>query len=324
MGREMASNLFTKSLNSQGSEPSPTFIVCDAMPEAAATFARNFQQLHPGVQINVVDTPAEAAELASVIITMLPSSPQVNQVYLTSESGILPGVLKALSSPAGTKPEDLKTLAIDSTTLDVSTAKDVAQRVAKEAQISMVDAPVSGGVVGAAAGTLSFMVGGPASSFDLAKPYLEKMGKTIVHCGDSGTGLAVKICNNLILGINQVAVAEAMLLGTSLGLSPSLLASVINNSTGRCWPSAVNNPIPGALPGQSPPCERDFKGGFAAKLMLKDMNLALNAADSVGVPLPLGNSSVKLYEDVTKDQDLAGRDFSVVFRHLQKLQEGQQ
>ncbi|KAG8986238.1 hypothetical protein FRB90_004132, partial [Tulasnella sp. 427] len=124
--------------------------------------------------------------------------------------------------------------------------------------------------------------------------------------------------------INQVAVAEAMLLGTSLGLSPSLLASVINNSTGRCWPSAVNNPVPGALPGQSPPCERDFKGGFAAKLMLKDMNLALNAADSVSVLLPLGNSSVKVYEDVTKDDDLAGRDFSVVFRHLQKLQQGKE
>lgn len=327
MGREMASNLFTKSLNAHGSEPSPTFIVCDALPEAAATFARNFQQLHPGVKINVVDTPAEAAELASVIITMLPSSPQVNQVYLSSESGILPGVLKLLSSSSSSapaRPEDLKTLAIDSTTLDVSTAKDVAHRVAKEAQINMVDAPVSGGVVGAAAGTLSFMVGGPKSSFDLAQPFLEKMGKTIVHCGDSGTGLAVKICNNLILGINQVAVAEAMLLGTSLGLSPELLAGVINNSTGRCWPSAVNNPVPGALPGQSPPCERDFKGGFAAKLMLKDMNLALNAADSVGVPLPLGNSSVKLYEDVTKDQELAGRDFSVVFRHLQKLQGGQQ
>ncbi|KAG8933754.1 hypothetical protein FRC01_007221 [Tulasnella sp. 417] len=197
MGREMASNLFTKSLNAQGSEPSPTFIVCDALPDAAASFARNFQQLHPGVHISVVDTPAKAAELASVIITMLPSSPQVNQVYLSSESGILPGVLKALSSSAPHRtPEDLKTLAIDSTTLDVSTAKEVAQRVAKEAQISMVDAP--------------------------------------------------------------------------------------------------------------------------------DMNLALNAADSVGVPLPLGNSSVKLYEDVTKDEDLAVRDFSVVFRHLQKLQQGQQ
>jgi len=187
----------------------------------------------------------------------------------------------------------------------------------------MVDAPVSGGVVGAAAGTLSFMVGGPKNAFEAAKPFLEKMGKTIVHCGDSGTGLAVKICNNLILGINQVAVAEAMLLGTSLGLSPALLASVINNSTGRCWPSAVNNPVPGALPGQAPPCERDFKGGFATKLMLKDMNLALNAAKLVSVPLPLGSNTVQIYQDTAKDDEFAVRDFSVVFRHLQKLQEQQ-
>jgi len=203
--------------------------------------------------------------------------------------------------------------------LDVQTAKEVSEAVALE-NVEMVDAPVSGGVVGAAAGTLSFMVGGPKATFEKALPLLERMGKSIVHCGDAGTGLAVKICNNLILGISQMAVAEAMLLGTSLGLSPALLTFVINNSTGRCWPSSVNNPVPGALPGQSPPCERDFKGGFAAKLMLKDLNLAINAANTVSVPLPLGSRSIRVYEEVSQDPELAGRDFSVVFRYLQELQ----
>jgi len=301
-------------LLSEGFGPNPSFVVCDAVPEAAAAFAQTFQQLHPSAKIHIADTPGRAAQLASTVITMLPSSPQVNQVYL-GDAGILPSVLALRRD---TKI-GIATLAIDSTTLDVSTAKEVSTRVAREAQISMVDAPVSGGVVGAAAGTLSFMVGGPTESFQRAKPFLERMGKTIVHCGDSGTGLAVKICNNLILGINQVAVAEAMLLGTSLGLSPALLASVINNSTGRCWPSSVNNPVPGALPGQSPPCERDFKGGFAAKLMLKDLHLAINAAESVSVPLPLGSSSVKIYKDVTEDEELASRDFSVVYRFLENM-----
>ncbi|KAG8899045.1 hypothetical protein FRB99_006962 [Tulasnella sp. 403] len=316
MGREMATNLLSKSLDRDS--PGTEFVVCDAIPETANAFARGFQQLHPQAKIHVASTPGQAAQMASTVITMLPSSPQVNQVYL-DESGILPSILKLRNAAAD--PSTCATLAIDSTTLDVSTAKDVAKRVG-EAQISMVDAPVSGGKL------YRFASLGLAHS---------TMGKTIVHCGDSGTGLAVKICNNLILGISQVAVAEAMLLGTSLGLSPALLASVINNSTGtsavptefpafsaapppgRCWPSAVNNPVPGALPGQAPPCERDYKGGFATKLMLKDLHLARNAAASVSAPLPLGSSSIKIYEDVTKDDELAVRDFSVVFRHLQHL-----
>jgi len=124
-------------------------------------------------------------------------------------------------------------------------------------------------VTGAKAGTLSFLVGGSAQAFSQASPTLSLMGQRIIHCGPSGSGLAAKICNNLILGVEQVVVAEAMLLGQRLGLDPTVLASVINSSTGACWSSTINNPVPGALPETSPPCERGFEGGFATLLMIK-------------------------------------------------------
>jgi 3-hydroxyisobutyrate dehydrogenase len=124
-------------------------------------------------------------------------------------------------------------------------------------------------VTGAKAGTLSFLVGGSEQSFTRASPILAHMGQRIIHCGPTGSGLAAKICNNLILGVEQIVVAEAMLLGQRLGLDPTVLAGVINNSTGACWSSSVNNPVPGALPDKSPPCERGFEGGFATALMIK-------------------------------------------------------
>ena len=133
----------------------------------------------------------------------------------------------------------------------------------------MVDAPVSGGVAGAKAGTLSFLVGGSEEAFKRASPILAHMGKKIIHCGPSGAGLAAKICNNMVLGVQQIVVAEAMLLGQKLGLDAAVLAGVINSSTGACWASSVNNPVPGALSDKEPPCTRDYEGGFATSLMLK-------------------------------------------------------
>jgi 3-hydroxyisobutyrate dehydrogenase len=210
---------------------------------------------------------------------MLPSSPQVRTVY-SEPAGIIPA-LKSLPIPLAKE-----TLCIDSTTLDVGVARSVAREV-NESGAKMVDAPVSGGmfirfgpeilsinhllagVTGAKAGTLSFLVGGDEHAFNLSKPILEQMGKRIIHCGNSGAGLGAKICNNLILGVEQIVVAEAMLLGQKLGLDPVILASVINSSTGSCWSSSVNNPVPCALPGQSPPCEKDYEGGFATALMWK-------------------------------------------------------
>ena len=198
---------------------------------------------------------------SSTVVTMLPSSPHVRNVY-AEEDGIIPA-LETLPR------EDIaSTLCIDSTTLDV----DVARAVAADVQAmgaSMVDAPVSGGVSGAKAATLSFLVGGPKPAFKLASPLLTHMGQRVIYCGESGSGLVAKICNNLILGVQQIVVAEAMLLGQKLGLDPKVLASVVNSSTGACWSSSVNNPVPGALTDKSPPCERDYEGGFATSLMLK-------------------------------------------------------
>lgn len=201
---------------------------------------------------------------------MLPSSPHVLQVYTEGEGSVLPA-LQSLSL------EDASaTFCIDSTTLDVGVARDVAMQVHARGAI-MVDAPVSGGVAGAKAGSLSFLVGGTTAAFEHANPLLLHMGKKIFHCGPSGSGLAAKICNNLVLGVQQIVVGEAMLLGQKLGLDAAVLAGVINSSTGGCWASAVNNPVPGALPDKEPPCTKDYEGGFAMSLMLKASTFSFRA-----------------------------------------------
>jgi 3-hydroxyisobutyrate dehydrogenase len=197
---------------------------------------------------------------------MLPSSPHVQKVYTTQEGGIIPA-LQSLGHE-----DAVSTFCIDSTTLDVAVARSVAKAVS-HLGATMVDAPVSGGVTGAKAGTLSFLVGGTKDAYERVSPVLSRMGKRVMYCGPSGAGLAAKICNNMVLGVQQVVVAEAMLLGQKLGLEPAVLAEVINNSTGACWASSVNNPVPGALPDKEPPCTRDFEGGFATSLMLKVCSL---------------------------------------------------
>lgn len=184
------------------------------------------------------------------------------------------------------------------------------------------------------------MVGGPASSFERAKPLLERMGSRIFHCGPSGAGLGAKICNNLVLGVQQVVVGEAMLLGERLGLEPRVLAEVINNSTGRCWASEVNNPVPGALVDKAPVCERDYEGGFATLLMLKvrrglaavvsdlmaisetdgalqDLGLASGAGLETGTKLPLGERAQEIYRAaVVAKPELGRKDFSSVYQYL--------
>ena len=195
---------------------------------------------------------------------------------------------------------------------------------------------------GAKAGTLNFLVGGPEHSFTLAVPFLNLMGKRAIHCGPSGSGLAAKICNNMVLGVQQVVVAEAMLLGRRLGLDPKVLASVINSSTGRCWASEVNNPVKDALEipeGQTgPPAQRKYEGGFAASLMLKvcdlplvfhfhsteiafkDMGLATGSGKLLNVPLPLGEKAEEVYGEMLKVKpELAYRDFSSVYKYLEGL-----
>ena len=196
---------------------------------------------------------ADACKAAEVVITMLPAGEQVRDVYLGAD-GVLASVAPA-------------TLLIDSSTIDVQSARDVAQ-AAQDKGLAMVDAPVSGGVTGAEAATLTFMVGGSDDAFERARPVLEKMGKTIVHAGGPGNGQAAKICNNMILGASMIVVCEAFLLAEKLGLDPQKLFDISSKSSGQCWSMTSYCPVPGPVPAS--PANRDYKAGFTAAMMLKD------------------------------------------------------
>ncbi|TCT08418.1 3-hydroxyisobutyrate dehydrogenase [Tepidamorphus gemmatus] len=226
----------------------------------------------------VCGTIAEAVSGAEVVVTMLPAGRHVEAVY-AGEGGIL-------SSAA---PE---TLLIDSSTIDVATARKVAA-AAEAAGMTMIDAPVSGGVGGATAGTLTFMVGGPEAAFAAAKPYLEKMGRTIVHAGGPGNGQAAKICNNLILGISMIGVSEAFVLAEKLGLDHQKLFDIASTASGQCWSLTTYCPVPGPVP--SSPANRDYQPGFTAAMMLKDLKLAQEAANASGATTPLGAEAAQIY-----------------------------
>jgi 3-hydroxyisobutyrate dehydrogenase len=203
---------------------------------------------------------------------------------------------------------------IDCSTIDPSTSREVAKSVANAGQGNFVDAPMSGGVVGATAGTLTFMLGANPSLMPRIEPTLMHMGRKVLHCGEQGAGLSAKLANNYLLALNNIATAEAMNLGMKWGLDPKKLAGVINVSTGRCWPSEVNNPVKGVV--ETAPVNRDYRGGFGISLMKKDLRLAMVAAAEAGADMRLSETAYKLYEDAEKDERCSGRDFSVVYRYL--------
>ena len=223
-------------------------------------------------------SPAEAVKDADVIVTMLPAGKHVRGAY-----GGQGGLIKSAKKGA---------LLIDCSTIDVESARAVAQEAA-DAGLEMVDAPVSGGVGGAAGGTLTFMVGGPDGAFARAKPILEKMGKNIVHCGGAGNGQAAKICNNMILGVSMIAVSEAFMLGKRLGLDAQKLYDVASTASGQCWSLTTYCPVPGPVP--TSPANRDYQAGFTAAMMLKDLLLAQQAASAAGASTPLGAEAAQLY-----------------------------
>lgn len=242
-------------------------------------------------------SPAEIARAGvEAIITMLPAAAQVRQVYL-GDDGLLAHV------PAGV-------LLIDSSTIDPMSAREVAAAAARNGN-PMVDAPVSGGTVGAAAATLTFMVGGSEAQFQQAQPILSAMGRNIVHCGASGNGQVAKVANNMLLGISMIGVAEAMSLGVALGMDAKVLAGVINSSSGRCWSSEVNNPFPGVL--ENGPASRGYSGGFGTDLMLKDLGLASDAAKQVRQPVILGALAQQLYQ-ASSLRGQGSLDFSAIIR----------
>lgn len=222
---------------------------------------------------------AELAAAVDVVITMLPTPAIVRSVVAGPD-----GVLAHARDDA---------LIIECSTSDPQTARDL-ESMAQASGKAMIDAPVSGGVPGAEAGTLTFMVGGTEAASLAARPILSAMGKNIVNCGAAGSGQAAKICNNLLLGVSMVAVSESMCLGVSLGLSPDVLAAIINTSSGHCWVSEAYNPYPGVVP--SAPASNGYSGGFACDLMIKDLSLALDAAGGARQPLPMTALSRQLFQ----------------------------
>jgi 3-hydroxyisobutyrate dehydrogenase len=245
-------------------------------------------------------TPAEAAAAGEVVITMLPAGPDVRAVYL-GNGGIL-----------GRARKDA--LLIDCSTIDVETARDVAADAA-DAGFDMLDAPVSGGVMGAEAAGLTFMVGGSVEVFERARPLLTAMGRTIVHAGPAGNGQAAKICNNMILGISMIAVCEAFALAERLGLAPQALFDISAKSSGQCWALTSYCPVPG--PVAASPANRDYEAGFTAAMMLKDLRLAQQAAGATAAATPLGATAANLYQ-LFVDEGTGGLDFSGIYRFIRK------
>lgn len=278
MGNPMAANLV---------KAGHTVLGFDLVPDNLAQARTN------GVTV-MASATASVAE-ADVVITMLPAGKHVLSVY---------GEIVAKARPGA--------LLVDSSTIDIESARKAHALAAKGGLLS-VDAPVSGGTGGATAGTLTFMAGGSNEAFAIAEPVLKPMAGRIVHCGEAGAGQAAKICNNMILGISMIGVAEAFVLAEKIGLSHQALFDVASTSSGQCWSLTTYCPVPGPVP--TSPANRDYKPGFAAGLMLKDLSLAQEAARSSGAATPLGAQAAQLYA-LFSGLGHADADFSGIIRML--------
>jgi 3-hydroxyisobutyrate dehydrogenase len=265
----------------------------DVVPESREASAKD------GVQI--VANAKSAMEDADVVVTMLPAGEHVLSVW----NEIVPHARQG-------------TLFIDCSTIDVTTARK-AHSLAAASGIATLDAPVSGGVGGAKAATLTFMVGGTQHAFERGKPVLERMGKRIVHCGNAGNGQVAKICNNMILGASMIVVSEAFVLGEKLGLSPQAMFDVVSASSGQCWSLTSYCPVPGPVP--TSPANNGYKAGFTAALMLKDLKLAKAGAESVKADTAIGAHAAKIYEQFTHEFE-SSEDFSAVINYVRKHSKG--
>jgi 3-hydroxyisobutyrate dehydrogenase len=277
MGGPMAANLISAGHTVHGFDPVPA-----AAAAAAAAGA------------TVFDSTADAVAGADVVITMLPNGDIVRRCY----AEVLP------AARAGA-------LFIDSSTISVNDAREVHAQ-AESHGVSQLDAPVSGGVKGAVAGTLAFMVGGDESAVQRARPVLEPMAGKIIHCGAAGAGQAAKVCNNMVLAVHQIAIGEAFVLAEKLGLTAQSLFDVITGATGNCWAVHTNCPVPGPVP--TSPANHDFKPGFATALMNKDLGLAMDAVTSTGSAAPLGSHAAEIYAKFAADH--GALDFSAVIEAL--------
>ncbi|WP_197915882.1 3-hydroxyisobutyrate dehydrogenase [Thiosulfatihalobacter marinus] len=252
--------------------------------------------------VTMAASGAKAAAGADVVITMLPNG----------------AILRAVANeviPAMSKGAAL----VDCSTVDVDSARAVAQQAA-EAGLLAVDAPVSGGIGGAAAGTLTFMAGGSAEAFAKAEPLFEIMGQKAVHCGESGAGQAAKICNNMILGVTMIATCEAFALADKLGLDRQKMFDVVSTSSGYSWTMNAYCPAPGV--GPQSPADNGYKPGFASELMLKDLRLSQQAAESADADTPMGKMAAALYEQFVESEDGLGTDFSAMLPRFEKRARG--
>jgi 3-hydroxyisobutyrate dehydrogenase len=278
MGGGMAANL-----SRAGHDVAAFDLSADALARATAAGCR------------AVATAADAAEGAQAVVTMLPAAAHVEEVYAAMAGRAAPGAVL-----------------IDCSTIDPATARRAAEAAAGQG-VHAVDAPVSGGIAAAAAGTLTFMVGGPAAAFALAEPYLSAMGQAVVHAGGAGAGQAAKICNNMILGATMLATCEAFALADRLGLDAAAFFDIASRSSGQSWSMTRYCPVPGV--GPDTPADHDYQGGFAAALMLKDLRLAADAAAATGAATPLGARAREIYEAFVATGQGA-RDFSAVLPWL--------
>ena len=249
---------------------------------------------------HAVPSSAAAAAAGDIIITMLPAGPQVREVYFGPD-----GVL-AHARPGA--------LLIDCSTIDVATAREIAAAAAAKG-LQMIDAPVSGGVIGAEAATLTFMVGGDAAAFARAEPILSAMGRTIIHAGPAGNGQSAKICNNMILAASMIAVCEGFALAEKLGLSAQTLFDICSKSTSQCWAMTGYCPVPGPVP--AAPSNRGYAAGFTAANMLKDLRLSQQAAGATGTATPLGAAAAALYQ-LYVDGGAGGLDFSGIMQFVRR------
>ena len=277
MGGPMSGNLVDAGHTVRGFDPVP------AARQAAADHG-----------VTVLESASAAVQGADVVVTMLPNGTLVRQCY----ADVMPAAAKGA-------------LFIDSSTIAVDDARS-ANAYAAERGFAQLDAPVSGGVKGAVAGTLAFMVGGTTAALETARPVLEPMAGKVIHCGESGAGQAAKLCNNMLLAVQQIAVGEAFVLADKLGLSAQSLFDVITGATGNCWAVHTNCPVPGPVP--TSPANNDFKPGFATALMNKDLGLAMDAVAATGSSAPLGSHAAQIYARFAAEH--ADLDFSAVIETL--------
>ncbi|HEX8532953.1 MAG TPA: 3-hydroxyisobutyrate dehydrogenase [Allosphingosinicella sp.] len=240
---------------------------------------------------------AEAVTGAEAVVTMLPAGKHVRDVYETSVIGTAPTTA----------------ILMDCSTIDVGTAREEIAK-AQAQGYAMVDAPVSGGIAAAEGGTLTFMVGGTEEAFGRARDYLDLMGKAVIHAGAPGAGQAAKICNNMLLGASMIATCETFVLAQKLGLDPQTFFDISSQASGQCWSMTSYCPVPGV--GPTTPADRGYEGGFAAALMLKDLRLAMEAAQSVDSYTPMGAHAEELYTRFAEKLGGAGKDFSGIIKMI--------